>query len=298
MRIYDGHIHLGGMMDPDPSFILGRMEQAGIYGGCIMSIDPEDPGFTYKERIDNLFKWVDGHEDRLFPVAWLHPYEDDIFGKVQDCAKRGVKAFKFIASNYTVGDKRPAEVFKLIEELGLPILFHSGILYDFNVSSQNNMPVNWECFLNFRSLKFSLAHCGHPWVNDAIAEFGKFRWAGGRVQHVADGGSTIYERFDWLKERLIDDNGKLKATYPELYLDTTPGPSGVFRDDLFKRLINYCPTGEKIFFGSDNYAELYDPGFIKAVLKDEQEFCEKYGASEEFKENMYEKSLMRFLGIK
>ena len=133
MKTFDAHMHIGGYATPDPDGLLKRLNACGIEGGCVFSIDPDDPGFTYQERIENLFAWTKGREDRLFPVAWMHPYEENILEKVRECAERGVAAFKFIPNNYYVSDEKPTEVFRLIESLNKPIFFHSGVLYDFRL---------------------------------------------------------------------------------------------------------------------------------------------------------------------
>ena len=81
MKIFDMHIHAGGTK-PTPELLLKNMEETGIYGGCIFSNLPErsDPksGSSFDERLNEVLGWTKGYEDRLFPIIWIHPYEENI----------------------------------------------------------------------------------------------------------------------------------------------------------------------------------------------------------------------------
>ena len=293
MRIFDGHLHIGGYKKPDPATLLEKMEACGVYGSCVFSIDPEDKAFSYEERIDNLFSWVKGYEDRLFPVAWLHPHEENIFEKVRECVNRGVCAFKFIANNYCVKDEIPTKVFKLIEELNKPIIFHSGILYDFDVNCEYNKPANWESFMHYKNLKFTMAHCSHPWFDECIMLYGKFRWIGNQAKYASRGEHTVYKDFPWVKNH-IDEKGN--CSVPELYIDIAPGPNRIYKKEVLTKLCSCYPKGERIIFGSDTYVEDYPVDTVKEWLAFEKEILDSQNASEEFRNNLYHNSLMSFLG--
>jgi len=297
MTIYDAHMHIGGSANPNPEQLVERLNACGITGGNVMSIDPDDVNFTYKERMDNLFAWTKGFEDRIFPVAWLHPYETDILDKVKDCVERGVVAFKFIPNNYHVYDPKATEVFRLIEELGYPVMFHSGVLYDFMKSSKYNRPMDWENFVDYKNLRFSLAHCAHPWYDEAMLICGKFRWINWHMNEIAQGNPDIYTNNPWVQSHLKDtDQGK---TYdaPQLYLDTTPGAHGVYRKDLLQKCFSSQKDGRNIFFGTDKYVEDYPVEVVKGWLKEEREALAEVNATDEFLENMYCNSMFRFLNI-
>ncbi len=298
MTIYDAHMHIGGLSDPEPAKLLEKLNKCGITGGNVLSIDPDDPRFDYKYRIDNLFQWVKGCEDRLFPVAWLHPYEENILDKVRDCAARGVKAFKFIPNNYHVYDEIPTKVFKLIEELGLPIMFHSGTLYDFLPSSQYNMPNDWECFIGYDNLRFSMAHCANPWVTECLILYGKYRWIAQHADSVAKGKPDIYVEFPWIKSHVYtDENGNRTYKSPQLFIDTTPGTHGVYRREMLRNYCSSYPDGMNMFFGTDKYVEEYPVDIVTTWLAEEKEALESVNATEEFYDNMYWKNMFKFLGI-
>ena len=295
MKIFDAHMHVGGYKTPDPEKLLCAMAEAGVVGGCVFSIDPADPNFTYEQRMENLFAWVKGYEDRLFPVAWMHPYEENIEEKISDAIARGVVAFKFIPDTYNVADEKAQQVFRLIEQHDLPIFFHSGILYDFSVSSQNNRPVYWENLLDFRKLRFSMAHCGNPWHDECLSLYGKFNWMGHHARAAANGEYTTFKDYPWVKAHLIEKDGKTIAQTPELYLDTTPGPHGRMRRDMLLKVHDRSAIASKVFFGSDMYVETYCSETVLSWLEEEKKILDEAGASQVFRENMYYNNIFRFL---
>jgi len=296
MKIYDAHMHIGGDAAPDPNGLIERLEKSGVYGGGVFSIDPVDPGFTYKERMDNLFAWVKGYEDRLFPFAWLHPHEENVLDKVKDCAERGVTGFKFISNDYTVEDEQPQKVFRLIEELGLPIFFHSGILYDYSQNIDNNRPGHWECFMHYKSLKFSMSHCSHPWYDECLMLGGKFRWIADHTNRAAKGEHTIYADFDWVKEHIVEKDGVKVAETPQLFMDTTPGANGPFQEDLLKKICYLFPNGNQVMFGTDFHVERYYTEITPVWLEKQNKIFDAVGASEEFRKNYFSDSFLRFIG--
>lgn len=295
MKMYDGHMHIGGYGKPEPTRLLNQMHDCGITGGTLISIDPSDKTFTYQQRMDNLFTWTKGYEDRLFPVAWLHPYEESVLDKVRDCAKRGVAAFKFIPDDYNVYDPEPTKVFRLIEELGYPIMFHCGILHDFKISSHYNRPINWECFINYKNLRFSLAHCGNPWYDEGLSLYRKFRWISRHMAAIAKGEPDIYTNDPWVRSHIRSTDSAKAYDAPQLFMDTTPGAVGLNRKEMLEKYCTSFPDGFNMFFGTDQYAEYYSPELVKNRLKEEQKILASVNASVEFLENMYCKNLFRFL---
>ncbi len=296
MKVYDAHMHIGGYKTPNPEELIEKLAEGGVYGGGVMSIDPKNPGFTYKERMDNLFAWVKGYEDRLFPLAWLHPHEENVLDKVRDCADRGVAGFKFITDDYYVTDEMPEAVFRLIEELGFPIFFHTGILYDFEGANIcYTRPANWENFTRYKNIKFSMSHCSFPWYDECIAIRGKFDWMANHTELAANGEQTQYADYPWVKEHIVEKDGKRYAQVPQVYMDTTPGANGVYRKDLLTKLHSYFPDARHIMFGTDMHVERYSPDVAKFWLQTEKEIWETLGASESFQENFYEKSFLEFM---
>lgn len=134
MKIYDMHIHAEGGA-PNPSDLIEKMEKAGIYGGAIISVRPEESygktKMNYEERMKNVLGWTKGYEDRLFPVLWIHPREENLDEKIRDAASRGISAFKMICDDYYVYDDVSMKAIEDIAKTGKPVLDMSADDYDF-----------------------------------------------------------------------------------------------------------------------------------------------------------------------
>ena len=87
MKIYDMHIHSRkGAADPEK--LIREMEAVGVYGGCVFSNHPiegtEPGGSDFDTRIEEALSWTRGYEDRLFPVVWIHPHEENIIENISE----------------------------------------------------------------------------------------------------------------------------------------------------------------------------------------------------------------------
>ena len=86
MKILDMHIHARNTT-PNPKGLLENMEKAGVFGGCIFSNRPKlsgnrdgtkyKYGTSFEKRLEEVMCWTKGYEDRLFPILWIHPDEDN-----------------------------------------------------------------------------------------------------------------------------------------------------------------------------------------------------------------------------
>jgi len=177
MKKFNMHIHAMNTK-PVPENLLTNMEKAGIYGGCIFSNWPsrsnQKVGTSFEERLAEVLAWTKQYEDRLFPVMWIHPYEENIIENIQKAVTSGIAAFKIICTDFYVYDKKCMKVLTEIAAFNKPVFFHSGILWNGGVSSQYNRPLNWEALLDIPNLRFSMGHCSWPWHDECIALYGKF----------------------------------------------------------------------------------------------------------------------------
>ena len=73
--------------------------------------------------------------------------------------------------------------------------------------------MNFECLAAVPNLRVALAHFGWPWCDELVALYGKF----------------IY----------LNRNGDGKFT-AQLFLDSTPGASGIYREDTIKKFFFCC----------------------------------------------------------
>ena len=212
MKIFDMHIHARNVK-PTPKDLISALNKAGIYGGCVFSSPPieqkmeEDYNGTlsFDERVSEVLSWCEGVEGRLFPVLWVHPDEENILENVERAAKAGIVAFKMICNDYYIYEEKPMALLRRIASLGKPVFFHSGILWDGEVSSAYNRPMNWEALLDIDGIRFSMGHCSWPWVDECVALYGKL-----------------------LQARALGKN-------VEMFYDLTPGTPKLYRKELFEK---------------------------------------------------------------
>ena len=270
MKIFDMHIHARGTK-PVPEKMLEAMDKVGVFGGCVFSDHPiegtEPGGSDFETRLKEVLAWSEGYEDRIFPVLWIHPMEENIIEKVRYAAKAGVAAFKFICEDYFVYEEPCMSVLREIAKLGKPAIFHTGILWDGAVSSAYNRPLNWEHLLEIDGLRFSMGHCSWPWIDECVALYGKF------LNALKDGKSA------------------------EMFFDITPGTPEIYRKELFTKLY-YAGynSGDNVMFGTDSNADAYRGEWVSSWLNIDGKILDELGVSIENREKLYYKNLLRFLG--
>ena len=267
MKIFDLHVHTSGGND-SPEKYVEQLAQAGVYGSAVFSQTPVHGGPGYEQRIEAVLKFCENYPGRLFPVLWIHPFEKRAVEHAIDAAERGIAGFKFICNNYFVSDPQCMALLRVIADLGKPVCFHSGILWDDGVSGQFNRPLNWECLLTLPKLKFSMAHCSWPWYDECIALYGKFQHA---LAHRSDAC--------------------------EMFFDLTPGTPVPYRRDLLTKLFTVgYDVKHNIMFGTDCLTDYRSEWSIKWQGIDNEIYSD-LGISDDIRENIYNGNFMRFFGI-
>lgn len=276
MKIYDCHIHARAAK-PEPILLLERMEEAGVWGGCIFSNRPQRyngyTGTSLEERIEELKLWTKDYEGRLIPILWIHPYEAHVNEYIRMAKDLGIRGFKIICNDFFIYEPKCLNVLAEVAKTGLPMFFHSGILYPSKepyslCSSQYNRPLNWEALINVEGLRFSMGHCSWPWLDECIALWGE-------VNSFRENGFST----------------------TQLFLDATPGAHGCYRDDLFKKIYTLGWGMENdVMFGRDTYADDYDVQWTKDLIAQDTAIFKGLGVSEELKAQYFRENLMRFLG--
>lgn len=270
MKIFDMHIHADKTLT-NPDELIAKMEKAGIYGGCVFSDRPqrgfEGRGSTFDDRIEEALSWCRGYEDRLFPIVWIDPYEENIIENVHKAVDAGICGFKMMCTDYFIYEEKAIELLKEIAKLNKPVIFHTGILWTEKASSVYNRPLNWEGLLTIEGLRFSMGHCSWPWIDECVALYGEFM-----------------------------STGTMRNT-AEMFLDTTPGTPAIYREEMLYKFYNTgYDVGDNIMYGSDSTAHVYTELFVTDVLDRDKKILDKLGISKENREKMYYKNLLRFLG--
>lgn len=271
MKRFDMHIHCHEK-PVDPEKLLAKMEACGIYGGVLFSHYPKEckaDGYDAETRMNQVLDICRDYPDRLFPVLWIHPHEPNALEVAEEAARRGIMGFKMLCDNYYVSDPDSMALVRKIAELGKPIIFHSGILWFGGDTSKYNRPLNWECLVNIKGLRFSLGHCSWPWIDECIALYGKFL------------------------------NAYTEGMGAEMFFDTTPGTPAIYRRELLTKLytVGY-DVEDNVFFGSDCSAENYNSAWVQKWLDADGTILQELGADDPLFQKMYHDNLLRFLGMK
>ncbi len=273
MRI-DAHIHMhSDGKGVDREEFAEKLRQAGMDAGVVFSPSPgrmfDGPALTYQERAESVARFTEGL-DFLYPFFFLDPTEPDAAAQIDYALSCGARGFKIICSHFYPGDERAMEAYRCIAEKGVPIMFHSGILYDgINVSGNYNRPCGFEPLLSIAGLRFSLAHVSWPWTDECIAVFGKF---------------NAYLQ------------GHPAGQAASMYLDLTPGTPPTYREGMLTHLLcNDFPAKGVMFWGSDNCIENYRPQYVRDWVARDTAIYEKLGLTGEEIERVYRQNFLKFL---
>ena len=270
MKIYDMHIHTYAARPLDRAALLSALDEAGVYGACIFSEQPVENwpgiGIRLEERLEQLLSLVEGAEDRLLPVLFVHPYERGIVKKLAAVKERGIVAIKVMANNFEIGERKSMRLFHAAAELDLPVILHSGVLYDGCPSSRCNRPASFEPLFDVKHLRFSMGHCSWPWIDECIAVYGKLRWL-----------SAYYGRT------------------AEMFLDLTPGTPPIYRRELLTKLHAVTGMGS-LLFGTDHISNRYNAARTRELIAADNAIYDELGVSEAERRGIYRDNLARFLG--
>src|SRR5262249_62321037 len=123
-----------GALIPGPAEILARMDRAGIERiGMINYVAPDLMGFTPAVN-DYSAAIARAAPDRLIPFGSVHPrYAADPGAEVRRLGDLGIRALKvhpphqlFAANAYLSDLPALAAVYEQAQELGLPVMIHTG----------------------------------------------------------------------------------------------------------------------------------------------------------------------------
>ena len=257
--MFDCHIHMRSAFQPEnfPRTFLEKTREAAVAGGAVYSPWPEkyqrkEEDQRWETRLESVFRFT-AETPGFRPVFFLDPTEPDALVQVKTAAERGIAAFKIICNHFYPREILP--VLSAIAECGCPVVFHSGILYNWNLASDFNHPRAFECLLHITGLRFLMAHVAWPWTDELIALYGEFAWA--------------------------------EAAYPgrssRMYLDLTPGTPLVFRRDMLRKLFltGYPELENRVLWGSDQSVESYSSSSVQFWSAADQKFFEEVCVSAE-----------------
>ena len=156
----DGHAHL--MAEPD--YTARHIETAARFG--IARTVASGLGATWG-MLDNdgVLAEAERHGDALIPLAFILLGRDTA-DAVSDAKRRGFAGLKITQPLFPYDDERAFPVYERAEDLGLPILFHSGVMAHAPgvfTSADYMRPLRLDGVARrFPGLRMQIAHLGVP----------------------------------------------------------------------------------------------------------------------------------------
>ncbi len=273
MDRFDMHIHMMAN-EQHPAGFLAKLAEASVSQAAVFSQPPPQYdaalGAPFEARLERLLSLCAAGDGKLLPVLWLHPAEEDAAAIAKCAAAKGVRGFKIICNNFHVYEDFSMALLGEIAALGLPVCFHSGILWDKAPSSKYNRPLDFEYLIEVPRLRFSLAHCAWPWTDECLALYGKFLTVG-------------------------QENPETAA---EMFFDLTPGTPLIYRRDLLTKLLTVgYDTTHNMMFGTDCRAESYNAAWTKEWLARDDGIYDELGTPNDVRERIYSENARRFFGL-
>jgi len=256
--VYDSHIHLYPCNYETPDQFRAKAKDVGLAGGLLFSFPPKNSLLwkgteapEWKDRVTGVLDFCSKLEG-YHPFYWLDPTEPNAPEQIEYAKNAGIEGFKVLCSRHHPADGIPA--YRKAAEYRMPIVFHSGILWDGMPSSQFNRPGNFECMFDVPYCRFALAHFSWPWTDENLAIFGKIR-----------------------------DAHQLRKDAPDMYIDTSWGAMDIFREEIYRKIVLMRHGFEnKVMFAVDSFANGYNVAWAKYTMEfDRKLLCEtlpgKYG---------------------
>jgi len=223
--IIDAHLHCSG--GETTQEVLKALDEAGVDVAVLLApfLSPpyrlDDPS-ALRQANQHLSRLIGGHADRLVGFAVVNPLHptavDDLEVAVSGLGLRGLK---MAPSGWYPYDDCAHRVYAKAEELGTPILFHSGIFID-GRSGRFCQPVYYEAVRDHPRLKVCLAHLGWPWTDQANAV------------------------------GVIDLINGVKPEESQFRFDISFGPPPVYRHDVLHKALAVVGA-RSLQFGSDRF---------------------------------------------
>ncbi len=168
--VIDFHAHYPRSEAPDfPDKLVSRMGEAGIDLCCLCSAGVALGHVSNEEVMEASGQ----HPDRILPLGYVELGTDNP-GDVERLVSEGYRGFKVTNPRGPYDEESFFPVYERMEESGLPVLVHTGILMRFpqtqgmRVSSEWMRPIKLDKVLrSFPGLNMVGAHLGAPWHEEA-----------------------------------------------------------------------------------------------------------------------------------
>lgn len=186
--IFDAHVHIGTAWEPDALELAqdfaatngyekvvrpdGRLDRQAFLDLLAASEVDAVAVIGSRSGHNEYVLEFTGGDPRLVPVIVINPHLVLVPEKeIRSWYERGAKGLKFLPSyhHYYPNDVSLYPIYRVAEELGLPVTFHTGSSVFRNTRLKYSEPL-WldDVALDFPGLKILMAHCGRGfWYDEA-----------------------------------------------------------------------------------------------------------------------------------
>ncbi|HMF34082.1 MAG TPA: amidohydrolase family protein [Candidatus Lokiarchaeia archaeon] len=257
MRIVDAHAHI--LQDPDyVEKLLTVMDECNIAKCCISGIGP----LFHCVGNAEIQEIINDYPDRFIGAVFVRPGLDGP-AAIQQAHDVGFRMVKVTLTRVPYDDPSAFPLWKIAQELGMPVLFHTGVVTTAieapgeGINSWWMHPMRVEPITReFPDLKIILAHLGIAW-NDDAAELARMR--------------------------------------PNVYVDLTGEPAGWrARADAvgMDKWLWWSGAWQKVVFGTDVTCSK-----IPQILADDIARCDRFNLDEETRECIFSRNILTLLGM-
>lgn len=253
-RVIDFHVHL---FDPKQtaSEILNAMDAAFVEKICLLVPTDSDEQALVLENL------VQEGQGRIIAFAHIDKVEGNVtVDRIARLREKGlVSGIKILPNIHGCypGDQRFHPVYEMAQEMGLPILFHAGIIGGLEHRSVYSRPVYFEDVARaFPRLNIVLAHMGWPWVEEAVA-----------VAYMT----------------------------PNVYLDISTGAPRIYKENALREAL-FVLGERKLIYGSDVIGPIDAPGLAHHLF-DTRIMLQKIGVSRRVEFRIMHDNARTLLGL-
>jgi predicted TIM-barrel fold metal-dependent hydrolase len=261
----DVHIHSNGAEDGNK--VLKAMDQAGLEKIILFSPYPGMDVQKQRQSVDQVLSISRADPLRIVAFAWIEPRLSGSGDQIRRATEEGIRGVKMIPMEWYPGGPEARAVYEVVQDLRIPLLMHSGILWGFNTdNSQYCRPVYYEALLDYPKIKFALAHMSWPWTDECLAVCGKFRAAQQQEP-----------------ERIM-----------QIFVDITSGAPRAWKVDVMRKALIFL--GDDIFMYGSDCSNAEDPQLLVRKLQEDLSILQtEVGVTQETQDKIFSGNALRFL---
>jgi len=260
VKVIDIHVHLSAKSSK--AEVERFFEGAELDGAVVLSRKPGEDGREARAAVAELAELAAAVGPRLIPFARIDPTwrgaPKALEWAVRSC---GIAGVKMLPSNFHPADPCARAIYAVAGELGIPLLMHTGILWNPGNSANNCRPGNMEVLWDYPRTRFAMAHIGWPWTDECIAVAQKFK--------------------------------VLRRECDQVFVDLTPGTPKAYRENALARCLENVGA-PRMLYGSDTFLPLTRPP--EARWRWDREIFNRLGVSPEDQALIFGANALRFLG--